>query len=78
MKHTKKKLSNFILSKLGADYARLMGYEFISDGVWRSPKRKKYTALHIGKVMATINFIADGNSLNIKEIRRVNRGFPQQ
>lgn len=66
------------LSALGNDYARLMGYKPIADGIWQSLTGRSYTALQIGKTLPSLNFIADGNVLNTMEIRRVNRAFPQQ
>lgn len=78
MTRKKKKYTNAKLSVLGNQYAQVMGYKYISKGVWRSLTGGVYTALKIGRQLPDLNFIADGNILNIMEIRRVNGAFPKQ
>jgi len=72
----KKEISNRVLARLGNDYARVMGYRFVSDGIWETKTGRRFTTMFIGKMIGTCGFIADGNQLNLAEIRRVNKGVP--
>jgi len=72
-----KTTKNTKLTALGYKYAKLMQYESIGKGKWRSMRGFESSSLEIGKKLYGLGFInKKGTDLNISEIRRVNCGCP--
>lgn len=74
IRQSKNPPANSKLSRLGRQYADLMGYKSVGLGKWQTKSGRIFTTKEIGLKLPSLNFLNKRGGLNVNEVKRVNKG----